>query len=272
MFRDPKTLKYVATAAIFILLEIAAIGMLKHSTGLEDVWINRMSHRVAASGWGWSDNLKGYLKLREVNDALAEENFNLAEELRRYKSMVEENDLWAFANALPDTRRHTYVPARIVRISRNTQHNYIIVDKGSTDGITTGSGIITDKGVVGVISSVDKHYSYGLTLMNNSISVSARLGRRGTIAPLRWDGTSTDKARLVELPLHYEVTPGDTVWTSGFSAIFPAGIPMGTVRGFSAVDGASGVADVDLFQDFSGIRYVTIVLTPGKDEIESLER
>ena len=59
--------------------------------------------------------------------------------------------------------------------------------------------------------------------------------------------------------------------TSGISEVFPGDIPLGTVRDSYVVNGVMGEARVDLFQDFSSLRYVTVVCNPQKAEIAQLE-
>jgi rod shape-determining protein MreC len=69
-----------------------------------------------------------------------------------------------------------------------------------------------------------------------------------------------------------EITPGDTVYTSGHSSIFPADIPLGTVKGAEIVNGATYDIQVELFEDFGALRYVSIVENLGKEEINTLEK
>ena len=158
-----------------------------------------------------------------------------------------------------------------MKLSRNKQHNYFILNKGSEDGISAQSGVITGNGIVGIIDAVDKHYSYGLSFMNSGVSISARLGNEGAIGPLVWDGISSDGAILKEIPLQYKFAPGDTVWTSGFSSIFPADIPLGVAGESRIVNGAVNEIKVKLFQSFSALRFVTIAVNNGRDEILFLE-
>ena len=129
--------------------------------------------------------------------------------------------------AARESAAYRYTPATVVKMSRNRVHNYIILNKGSEDGIRPQSGIISDLGVVGIVEAVDRHYSYGLTLMNPEMSVGTRIGRTDIVAPLSWDGHSTGRAIVRDLPPHYAIEPGDTVRTSGYSTIFPPGIPIG---------------------------------------------
>lgn len=265
MSRWNNSLPILVYAATFILLEVAAVAMLKSSSSLQDIWINRFSHRVIAILWGGSERMRGFFTLKDENEALSKENLRLSEELSRLRSNAEAME------QLQDDN-YAFIPARIVKMSRNTQHNYIIIDKGSEDGILPNSGIITSNGAVGIIHAVDRHYSYGLTFMNSKMSVSARLGRDGIIAPMVWDGKHSDQALMTDIPFHYEITPGDTVLTSGFSSVFPPDIPLGIVGEESRiVDGATNEVKVTLFQDFSTLRSVLVVIFPDREEIENLE-
>ena len=107
--------------------------------------------------------------------------------------------------------------------------------------------------------------------MNTGISISARLGNEGAVGPLTWDGVTMDGAVLSEIPLQYKYAPGDTVWTSGYSSLFPPDIPLGIAGSSRVVNGAVNEIEVDLFQNFSALRYVTVVSNSGREEILYLE-
>lgn len=270
MPKNSKSFLPLITAAIFIGMEIAAVAMLKSSSDLQDVWLNRASHKVIGRLWSGGETVRNHFSLAKQNEALMEENFELRERIRDFE-LAQEASVEANLSASGD-RRFVYIPATVVKMSRNSMHNYIILNKGSEDGVTTHSGIITGKGVVGIISAVDKHYSYGLTLMNTSVSVSSRIGRSGMVSPLVWDGVNTNRGMLKDIPLHYTIEPGDTVVTSGFSNIFPADIPVGITGETEIVYGSTSQTAVTLFQDFGALRYVTIVQNPARDEVSSLEK
>jgi rod shape-determining protein MreC len=88
---------------------------------------------------------------------------------------------------------------------------------------------------------------------------------------MSWDGRSSNKALLKEVPHHISHAPGDTVYTSGYSSIFPPDIPLGTTGEAKIVNGATYDIEISLFEDFGALRYVTIVENLGKDEIKRLE-
>ena len=103
------------------------------------------------------------------------------------------------------------------------------------------------------------------------MSISARLGKKGAAGPLVWDGIHSNGAVLKEIPHHMEFSPGDTVYTSGYSSIFPPDIPLGITGDSRVVNGATYEIEVALFEDYSALRYVTIVENINKEEIRSLE-
>lgn len=259
----------VLSAAVFVILEIAAIIMLSRSSSLQDIWVNRAAHRVHASIWGGGERVRNYFKLEKQNRELAAENVGLSALARE----LSQKDLARSQGAMFDSSvgNFRYTPATIVKASRNSQHNYIILDKGYEDGIKPQTGIITANGVVGTVSIVDRHFSYGITLMNNRMSVASRIGRTGPVAPLEWDGRSSNGALLRNLPLHYEIAPGDTVWTSGYSQVFPPDIPIGVTGKVRLIDGSVNDVSVRLFQDFSALRYVIITENLDRGEIAGLE-
>lgn len=259
---------HVANAVIFIILEIAAVFMLSGTRSLQNIWINRAVHRTLGAVWSSSESVRSWFGLREQNRQLSEENARMAEALRRYEGRE-----LALRGALADTvtGHWRYTPATIVKMSRNSLHNYIILDKGSADGVTPRSGIITAGGVVGVVNAVDEHFCYGITLQNALVSVSARIGHDGATAPLQWKGLQGGGAVLRNLPAHLETAAGDTVWTSGYSGIYPPDIPLGITGKSRLVDGAVRECDVNLFLDFRAVRYVTIVENLDREAAERLE-
>lgn len=273
MPKERKVVPIVISAAIFILMEIAAIHMLRRNDSLQDIWFARGAHRFMASVWGGSESIKHYFSLGKENEALALENYNLRCELLRLEGEQHEARIDSVSKSidyLKTIRGYSYLPAEVVKYSRNKQHNYLIINKGSEDGVVENSGIITGQGVVGIIDVVGKHHSYALSVLNSDISVSARLGENGAAGSLTWTGTGSSRGVVRDIPLHFNYEEGDTVYTSGFSAIFPPDIPLGTAGKSRVVNGSSNEVKVELFQDFTALRYVTVVNNLSRDEIDAL--
>ncbi len=242
--------------------------MLRNNGELQDSWFSKGIQSFNSTVWGGIENIRHYFSLQKKNDELALDNHELRVRIARLEAMIADSIAEANSGVAGDFR---YIPAEISKISNNTRHNYIIIGKGSEDGVTEGSGIITEKGAIGVIDAVGKNHSYARSFKNHEMSISARLGKEGAVGPMDWNGYSGNGAILREIPHHVEFNPGDTVFTSGYSSIFPPDIPLGTVTKGKIVNGATYEIEVRLFEDFGALRHVTIVENLGKNEIKRLE-
>ena len=259
--------------AVFILLEIAALGMLRHGDSLQDLFISRAAHGFLGYFWGVSENIADYASLRTENRHLAEEILRLTETITR----LEEEAAAAAARDSADYTtawrgKYEFIPAEVIKNSVNKQHNYLIIGKGSDDGVRPQTGIITSRGVIGIVDAVSRHYSYAISFLNSDSSISARIGKDGAAGPMAWDGKGSGNALLREIPLQVKFEEGDTVYTSGFSTIFLPDIPIGRITGSRIVNGATFEIKVSLFQDFSSVRHVCLVRNRDLDEIMSLEK
>ena len=273
MPRERKIVPIIISAAIFILMEVAAMNMLSRNGALQEIWIARGAHNFMRAVWGGSESVKYYFSLKKQNEALAEENFALRQSLLQYGDEASRARLDTMTLGLGrQVSGFTYIPATIAKMSRNSQHNYLIINKGSEEGVTSHSGIVTGKGVVGIIDAVGRHHAYALTFMNSDISISARLGTEGAVGPLVWDGKSTGQGILKEIPLQYKYSPGDTVYTSGYSSIFPPDIPLGTAGESKVINGATNEIKIKLFQDFTALRFVMVVSNSNRKEMEDLSK
>lgn len=268
MARNRNIVNLIAEVAVFAGLEIAAVSMLSHNGDLQNLWLARGMHTLNAGLWGSGESIGRYFSLGKENKALALENYELRQELRKYREDRDE----LLHGGLETVGHFKYIHSTVVKHSSNKQHNFIILDKGSEDGVSIGSGVITGKGVIGIVNATSRHYSYVMAFNNKDMAVSARIGKRGAIGPLSWDGISSRKAILNEIPHHEPIERGDTVYTSGYSAIFPQDIPLGLAGSAKIVNGAAYEIKVWLFEDLSRIRYVTIVENLDRDEIEELQQ
>lgn len=263
----------LANTAVFIFLEIAALNMLSSSSSVQNFFITRNLQGLAGRFWGISESVSRYFSLPKENKELADDIFELNRKISKMTRALEIAKLDSLARIDMElaSDKFKFMPAIVVKNSLNKQHNYLIIGKGSDDGVRPQSGIITADGVVGIIDAVSRHYSYAISFLNSELSISARIGNDGAAGPMVWDGKHIDGALLREIPLQYKFDEGDTVYTSGYSSIFPPDIPLGITGDTRIVNGATYEVKIKLFQDFSALRYVTIVTNSDIQEIEDLE-
>jgi len=89
---------------------------------------------------------------------------------------------------------------------------------------------------------------------------------------LSWDGTDHMHAVLSEIPQHVTINIGDTVETTGYSAVFPEGIMVGTISEFEKTGSDFYRITVLLKTDFRKLHYVNVIGNLQKSEQLELEK
>ena len=133
-------------------------------------------------------------------------------------------------------RQFSYIPSKIINASTNKQFNFLTLDKGRHHGIEPEMAVVSPRGVVGVVYSVSGNYATIIPLINRDFRLSARILNTGYFGSYVLAWNRYDQTILEEIPFHVELNEGDTIVTSGYSAIFPEGIFVGTINSFE-VDG-----------------------------------
>lgn len=254
---------------LFIVLEAISISLLLNHNDFQKARFISFTHSITGRVYKKVNNITRYLALKKINDKLAEENTKLKNILQRtYRA----DELFFFSEH--DTIHHQhyfYTSAKVINQTVNKQHNFLTLDKGSDAGIIPEMGVVSNGGVIGIVVSVSKRFSTVISLLNSDFRVSAKLAKNNYFGSLHWDGKDYRSVKLNEIPYHIDVTVGDTVVTSGYSAIFPEGIIIGTVRNSEVKGGNFYETDVDLSIDFKSLVYVKVISNLRREEQTELE-
>ncbi|HEY3403644.1 MAG TPA: rod shape-determining protein MreC, partial [Ohtaekwangia sp.] len=98
------------------------------------------------------------------------------------------------------------------------------------------------------------------------------LKRTGHFGTIQWEGRDPDRISYKYIPRHVNPAVGDTVVTSGYSAVFPEGVMIGTIDKVELQKEALFYdLTVKLSQDFRKLSFVTIVKSQLKHEQDSVE-
>jgi rod shape-determining protein MreC len=211
---------------------------------------------------------RNYFNLRIENEILSFENARLRNELSK-KGVFEE-----IPGMVVDTISRTayhYIPSRVISSSVNKQYNYITVNKGLKQGIYPDMAAISETGAVGIVVAVSDNYSTIIPILNRNFRLSARLKKNKYFGIIEWEGRSADFVSFKEIPVHVNVQPGDTVVTSGFSAVFPEGILVGTIEKIEDTGGNFHDIKVKLSTDYRKLYHVNLIRFSNKSELEELE-
>jgi len=216
-----------------------------------------------------SDGLKDFFGYFRDNAALRTENDQLQAQLdARQGDLLElkevriENERLNQLLEYKYSHQNQYDVALAEVIGRDPSNWYrtVILNIGLREGIRTDMPVVTAVGLVGRVVAVTAHTSEVLLLLDNESAVGARiLETRDTPGVVEGDGQSDD-LKMVHLSHDEVITPGQTVITSGFSSIFPKGLPIGTVKEVSLEpNGLTQTAVIEPFADFSRLEEVLVI-------------
>ena len=167
------------------------------------------------------NNLNGYFNLERINSELVNENLFLKNQL---ENVINKKQLDSLDNAI-----FKYQNAKVISNSLSSFKNYLIIDKGLKHGLENEMGIISSKGIVGIINYTTKNYSSIMSVLNIDTKINAKVKRTSHFGTLEWNGQSSKNLLLNDIPETAEIKVGDSIITGGMSLIFPEGINIGVV-------------------------------------------
>lgn len=194
----------------------------------------------------------------EENMRLKAELSDLRKEQQQWQETLHENRRLRELLALREKEQHYVTSAQVIARGTDQWTNTFVLDKGTKDGITKDMIGMTEKGLVGKISSVSDSYSHLLLLSDIHFSVSARL--QGSRAEGVVSGTGFRKCQMKYILYEEEVKKGDIVITSGLDLFFPPGIPVGYVSRVNKKDvGMFQEIEILPFMDNAKVEVVAII-------------
>jgi len=123
---------------------------------------------------------------------------------------------------------HTMMMAKIIGYDSTNWDRAVMIDKGSTDGVTRKMPVVSSSGVVGKIESVYPFSSKVLlvTDIRNAVDAIIQETRsRGVMV-----GGNRDICEMKYVSLEEKVSAGFHIISSGFGGIYPKGLLLGQVK------------------------------------------
>lgn len=264
-------LKYHFTL-IFILLEVVACSLvITHNNYQRTVFSGYITSFSSSISSVFTD-INDYFYLKTANELLIAENTQLRNQIETFKSIYKTHiadTSWEKIDTI--NVDYEYKIANIVNTSFNKTKNYMTLDKGEVDGLDVEMAVCSAEGIIGVIEKVSKHYAKVLPLINTNLKISAKIKKNGYYGSLQWDGIDYQYSYLNDIPFHVKIEVGDTVVTSGLSAIFPEGQLIGFIESVNKETTNFLSLKVKLATNFKRISDVYIIAHTKKEEQQQLE-
>lgn len=255
----------------FILLQALCIYLIVRNNRFQQASFLNATNRVVTTTMEGVSYVKEYIHLRDNNNALAEENARLRALLEDAK--YADDSTTVFVRDTVQLQQYTYLPARVINNAVHHRNNFITLNRGSLQGVLPEMAVITSNGVVGIVNHVSEHYCTVMSLLHKETNISAMIRRNGFFGSLKWDGENPDYVYLNEIDKTVPVQKGDTIVTTAYSSIFPAGILIGRVSELKIEPGSPFYRiRVKLTMSFRNLSHVYIVKNKMRDEQKGLEQ
>lgn len=264
---------------LMIVLFIAALPLLsinmQRNPG-EDPWylkpISATASLLQTSYSSFTSGVRGttsmYLKLIGIkvqNQTLHKENAELRAKLAALTELKIKYDHLSRQLDFKQNSSMELLAAKVISRDLSPDHASIRLNRGYAHGLKRLQGVITVEGVVGYIYKIDKSSSQVLVLTDALTSIDAIVQRtraRGLVS-----GKTSSSCRLRYLERADDVSPGDTIVTSGLHGYFPKGFPIGRITNVHKTGyGISQEADVVPTVNPNNLEEVFVILNSGEED------
>lgn len=263
---------------LFIVFEVISIVLVYQNNSYQRSVLINSGNIVSGYLGSIYGDITSYFNLKEVNRSLQKANGEVEMKILELQEQLDvmQADTVTFHGAVCDSIHnfpYKFIMAEVANNSFVQLSNYITLNKGRVDGISPDMGVVSDRGVVGVVSQVSNHFAVVIPLLNPKSRLSCKVFGNNNFGYLTWDGRDASYATLEELPKHSEFNKGDTIVTSGYSAIFPPGLIVGTIEEFyTGHDDNFYSLKVRLATSFQTLQHVRVIRNFRQEEQINLER
>ncbi len=255
-----------ATIFFLVIRSGGKISIFENAVGSVVSPIQNATSSATGAVKGFFSNWRNYDDLQEQYDLLSVENEQLKMEIISAEEALMENErLKALIDAQDTYQSLDPIYAKLIARDAGPWFESFSLNRGSNHGIAAGMAVVNGDGLIGRVYEVGLNYSKVISIIDSRSRVACLVQRtrdngimRGQIA----DSDSEAHCFVYYLPNVNNITPGDTVVTSGTDSLYPKGLKIGSVTAVSLDAGSEGTyAVVTPSVDFQRIEEVFILRT-----------
>jgi rod shape-determining protein MreC len=199
-------------------------------------------------------------EIRQRNTELEAENARMQAQIVELQQQLVEYEILSalleFARANPE---HTYIGASVIGRDPSPFLNYIIINRGSDDGLRRGMPVVTQNGLAGRVVQVTASGARVSLITDPTTRINVRIEPSRSAAVLT--GSVTGDINLEQIPQDADVNPGNLILTSGLGGSYPQNIIVGQVTSVRSRENAlfqsASVQPVTDFEDLSIVLVIT---------------
>jgi rod shape-determining protein MreC len=174
--------------------------------------------------------------LRHENQRLKQQLLSQQGDLQRLDTLLEENARLRALFEGAQSQSFEYQFAELLRVDLDPFSHKVLIDRGSTDGVSRGQAVIDGAGVMGQVEDVHPHYSSVRLISDPNHALPVQVNRTG-LRTVAFGSGETGNLKLPNVPRQADVRVGDVVVTSGLGDRFPGGYPVAVVSSIDREEG-----------------------------------
>lgn len=198
-------------------------------------------------------------RLRQRNAELEAEVARLQSEIIGLKQQLSETEILSalvdFARVHPENQ---YLAASVIGRDPSPFMHYVIINRGSDDGLRRGMPVVTQQGLVGRVAAVTAAAARVQLITDPSVAINVKMEPSKVAGVLK--GTMVGEVYLDMIPQSAEIQSGELVLTSGLGGNYPPDILIGQVTGVHhQATELFETATVQTVVDFSKLEILLII-------------
>jgi rod shape-determining protein MreC len=266
-----------ANLIFFLILQAGSLSMLFqynkfHESVFSSVY-NEFSGRINTR----YNNVEIYFSLKNQNDELREQNAQLLNMLKADFAQADTSKILVSDSSGKDStvnhRKFFYLPAKVISNSVSSQKNYLMLHRGSDQGVDLNMAVVGPSGVVGTVIDVSPNMCVVMSMLHRQTKIVAVLKKGSGFGEVWWDGKDPRYVSLTKIPKTVPIFKGDTVVTSQYSDKYPPGHVIGFVEAM-ADDQETGTYDLKIRTavNFQELQHAYVVRNLQQDEMMKLKK
>ena len=170
-------------------------------------------------------------ELKKENEKLKEENSKLKQENTELEAIKAENKtLKEYEKLVNQYSEYESIPGYIIQKDFSNYSKVVTINVGKKQGAKINMAVVTEKGLVGYIVSVEEETSKVQTIVDTASAVSAVFNNTEKSLVTRGILDSSTKVKGTYIDNDVVINEGDTIVTSGIGGIYPRNITIGKVK------------------------------------------
>ena len=175
-------------------------------------------------------------QLLTENEALKKKQVLQSEQIQQYEFLAKENQKLRALMGSSSKHTNRKIIAQVLSVHSNPYSHQVVINRGTTDGLSESQAVIDDMGLVGQLTKVGSTTSRVLLITDTTHATPVRILRNDVRTVVEGIG-KINVLKLSHVPHSLDVRIGDVLVTSGLGGTFPEGYPVAVITEITRDEG-----------------------------------